>query len=75
MQDVELKVNINIFRLLCVIWVLLLVGIAIPGYTLPAELKTLYGIITGSLLTIFTAFSKKVAEIPNVPPAQEEPTN
>lgn len=65
MQDIELRVNINIFRLMCGVWVVLLIGIALSGYTgfdMPPELKTLYGIITGSLLTIFQAFGKKVSD-------------
>ena len=67
-ENIELQINVRIFKLMCIIWVLLCIGMCIPGYALAPELKTLYGIITGSLLTIFTAFSKKISgETPNSP--------
>lgn len=65
-NDIQLRVNVNIFRMLCAVWLCLTVIMAMPWCTLPPELKQLHGAITGGLLIIFTAFEKKITgESPN----------
>jgi hypothetical protein len=61
MDGIKVKVNLWTFVTCLVVWIGLAALMAIPGYTLPGELKNLFATLTGVILVIIHGFEKDIS--------------
>jgi hypothetical protein len=60
MNEIKIAVNLYVFTLAVVVWVVLLGLTAIPGYDMPEPLAFLFATLTGVILTIVQGFKEGV---------------
>jgi hypothetical protein len=65
-KDIRLKANMAIFAVCLMAWVSLGIGLAVPGYHMPATLETLFATLTGVVIGMLTNFTKgELDDVPN----------
>ncbi len=60
MNDIKIAVNLYVFALAVIIWVILGALTAIPNYAMPQPLSFLFATLTGVILTIVQGFKEGV---------------
>jgi hypothetical protein len=60
MNEIKIAVNLYVFALAVLIWVMLGGLTAIPGYDMPEPLSFLFATLTGVILTIVQGFKEGV---------------
>ncbi len=60
MNEIKIAVNLYVFALAVLVWLVLLALTAIPGYTMPQPLSFLFAALTGVVLTIVQGFKDGV---------------
>ena len=60
MNEIKIAVNLYVFTLAVVVWVVLLALTAVPNYDMPEPLAFLFATLTGVILTIVQGFKEGV---------------